>query len=74
MAANIPKHVLVAQLSDTLKVRPEQLPERVNDLVEKLRTAEKEIEKVRVAQLLAAGGRYAELYRTQFSEPAVPAP
>ncbi|WP_296601744.1 alanine--tRNA ligase [Nocardioides sp.] len=53
------EHVLVAQLSDTLKVRPEQLPERVNDLVEKLRTAEKEIEKVRVAQLLAAGGELA---------------
>ncbi len=53
------EHVLVAQLSDTLKVRPEQLPERVNDLVDKLRTAEKEIEKVRVAQLLAAGGELA---------------
>ncbi len=53
------EHVLVAQLSETLKVRPEQLPERVHDLVEKLRTAEKEIEKVRVAQLLAAGGTLA---------------
>ena len=47
------EHVLVNQLSDTLKVRPEQLPERVNDIVEKLRAAEKEIEKVRVQQLLA---------------------
>ena len=43
------EHVLVAQLSEALKVRPEQLPERVNDIVEKLRAAEKEIEKVRVA-------------------------
>ncbi len=50
------EHVLVAQLSETLKVRPEQLPERVNDIVEKLRAAEKEIEKVRLQQLLAAGG------------------
>ncbi len=50
------EHVLVAQLSDTLKVRPEQLPERVNDIVERLRSAEKEIEKVRLQQLLAAGG------------------
>ncbi|GAA1475641.1 alanine--tRNA ligase [Nocardioides aestuarii] len=50
------EHVLVAQLSEALKVRPEQLPERVNDIVEKLRAAEKEIEKVRVAQLLDAGG------------------
>ncbi|ABL81912.1 MULTISPECIES: alanine--tRNA ligase [unclassified Nocardioides] len=53
------EHVLVAQLSDTLKVRPEQLPERVHDLVEKLREAEKEIERVRVGQLLAAAGELA---------------
>jgi len=53
------EHVLVAQLSEALKVRPEQLPERVNDIVEKLRVAEKEIEKVRVGQLLAAGGELA---------------
>ncbi len=50
------EHLLVAQLSEALKVRPEQLPERVHDIVEKLRAAEKEIEKVRVAQLLDAGG------------------
>ncbi len=53
------EHVLVAQLAETLKVRPEQLPERVSDIVEKLRAAEKEIEKVRVAQLLSAGGELA---------------
>jgi alanyl-tRNA synthetase len=53
------EHLLVAQLSEALKVRPEQLPERVNDIVEKLRLAEKEIEKVRVGQLLAAGGQLA---------------
>jgi alanyl-tRNA synthetase len=53
------EHVLVAQLSEALKVQPEQLPERVNDLVERLRTAEKEIEKVRVAQLLASAGELA---------------
>ena len=53
------EHVLVAQLSDTLKVRPEQLPERVDDIVERLRTAEKEIEKVRLQQLLAAAGELA---------------
>jgi alanyl-tRNA synthetase len=53
------EHVLVNQLSEALKVRPEQLPERVNDIVEKLRAAEKEIEKVRLGQLLAAGGELA---------------
>ncbi len=50
------EHVLVAQLSETLKVRPEQLPERVGDILDRLRVAEKEIEKVRLAQLLSAGG------------------
>jgi alanyl-tRNA synthetase len=49
------EHVLVAQLSEALKVRPEELPERVNSIVEKLRAAEKEIEKVRLSQLLAGG-------------------
>jgi alanyl-tRNA synthetase len=53
------EHVLVAQLSEALKVRPEELPERVNDIVERLRSAEKEIEKVRVARLLAAGAELA---------------
>jgi alanyl-tRNA synthetase len=51
------EHVLVAQLSEALKVRPEQLPERVNDIVDRLRTAEKEIEQVRLQQLLASASQ-----------------
>jgi alanyl-tRNA synthetase len=57
------EHVLVAQLSEALKARPEELPERVNDIVERLRAAEKEIERIRVQQLLTAGGRLAEQAR-----------
>ena len=53
------EHLLVAQLSETLKVRPEQLPERVSDILDKLRTAEKEIEKVRLSQLLSGGAALA---------------
>jgi alanyl-tRNA synthetase len=53
------EHVLVAQLSEALKARPEELPDRVADLVERLRTAEKEIERVRVAQLLSSAGELA---------------
>jgi alanyl-tRNA synthetase len=53
------EHVLVAQLSDLLKAAPQDLPQRVNDLVERLRTAEKEIERVRVQALLAAAGQLA---------------
>jgi len=54
------EHVLVAQLSETLKARPEELPERVNDLVERLRSAEKEIERVRMAEILSAAGGLAK--------------
>ncbi len=53
------EHVLVAQLSEALKARPEELPARVHDLVERLRTAEKEIERVRVSALLASAGQLA---------------
>ena len=53
------EHVLVAQLAETLKARPEDLPARVNDLVEKLRAAEKEIERIRLGQLLAGGAALA---------------
>ena len=53
------EHVLVAQLSEALKVRPEELPERVDDIVERLRAAEKEIDRIRVQQLLAAGAELA---------------
>ncbi|CAN5278624.1 hypothetical protein BH18ACT9_BH18ACT9_19500 [soil metagenome] len=60
------EHVLVAQLSEALKARPEELPERVNDLVERLRAAEKEIERVRVAQILSAAGDLATAGRDVF--------
>ena len=53
------EHVLVAQLSQALKVQPDQLPERVAQLVEQLRTAEKEIEKVKAQQVLQVAGELA---------------
>ena len=53
------EHVLVAQLSELLKSRPEELPERVGDLVERLRAAEKQIESFHAQQLLAAGAEIA---------------
>jgi alanyl-tRNA synthetase len=64
------EHVLVAQLTHALKVRPEDLPERVNDIVERLRAAEKEIDRVRVATLLSQAGELAasarEVYGVRF--------
>ncbi len=53
------EHVLVAQLSEALKARPEELPDRVHELVERLRTAEKEIERVRLDRLLSSAGQLA---------------
>ena len=50
---------VVSQLTGLLKTQPDDLVGRVGDLVERLRAAEKEIEKARVGQLLAAGGQLA---------------
>ncbi len=60
------EHVLVAQLTEALKVRPEELPQRVADIVERLRRAEKEIERVRVVSLLARAGELAGSPRDVF--------
>ncbi|MBP2708057.1 alanine--tRNA ligase [Microbispora sp. RL4-1S] len=51
--------VLVAQLSEQLKVRREELPERIEGIVTRLRTAEKELERLRSAQVLAVAGELA---------------
>jgi alanine--tRNA ligase len=48
--------VLVNQLSDQLKARREELPERVEAIVTRLRAAEKELERLRSAQVLAVAG------------------
>ncbi len=50
---------LVAQLTSTLKVQPEQLQGRIEEMVQRLKSAEKELEKLRLEQLLADTGRLA---------------
>ena len=47
---------VVGQLTGLLKTQPDDLVERVSDMVERLRATEKELDAVRVRQLLAAGG------------------
>jgi alanyl-tRNA synthetase len=44
--------VLVSQLSEQLKARPEELPERISGVVTRLRDAERELERFRSAELL----------------------
>jgi alanyl-tRNA synthetase len=60
------EHVLVAQLSEALKARPEELPERVAGMVDRLRGAEREIERMRMQQLLGAAGDLAAGAREVF--------
>jgi alanyl-tRNA synthetase len=48
--------VLVNQLTEQLKARREELPERIDGIVTRLRTAEKELERLRSAQVLEAAG------------------
>jgi alanyl-tRNA synthetase len=51
--------VLVNQLSDQLKARPEELPERISNVVARLRDAERELTRLKSAQLLEASGQIA---------------
>lgn len=50
---------VVGQLAGLLKAQPDDLVGRVGDLVERLKAAEKEIERARLAQLLAGGAQLA---------------
>ncbi|MGW0662635.1 alanine--tRNA ligase [Streptodolium elevatio] len=54
------EHTIVNQLTDVVKGRPEELPERVSSIVAKLREAEKEIDRMRAAQVLQASASLAE--------------
>jgi alanyl-tRNA synthetase len=45
------EHILLAQISENLKARPEELAERIESLVNRLRDAEKELDKVRAGAL-----------------------
>jgi alanyl-tRNA synthetase len=47
------EHAIVGQLTDVLKGRPEDLPERVNGIITRLREAEREIATFRQQQALA---------------------
>jgi alanyl-tRNA synthetase len=53
------EHVLVAALTEALKVRPDELPDRVAGIVARLREAERELERMRAAAVLEAAGSIA---------------
>ncbi|HEX8519356.1 MAG TPA: alanine--tRNA ligase, partial [Pseudonocardia sp.] len=50
------EHLIVSTLADQLKTRPEEVPDRVGALVERLRTVERELEKVRADAVLSSAG------------------
>jgi alanyl-tRNA synthetase len=47
---------VVRQLTDLLKTQPDDVPSRVQDLLERLRTAEKAVERAKAARLVGAAG------------------
>jgi alanyl-tRNA synthetase len=51
--------VLVSQLSEQLKARREELPERISGVVTRLRDAERDLERLRSAQLLGGAAELA---------------
>ncbi|MBM9458813.1 alanine--tRNA ligase [Nocardioides sp. zg-536] len=51
---------VVHQLSTLLKTKPDDMVARVAEMVERLRQSEKEMEKIRLAQLLSGGAALAE--------------
>jgi alanyl-tRNA synthetase len=46
------EHSIVAQLADMTKARPEELPDRIGKMMERLKNAEREINKVKSAALM----------------------
>ncbi|KAB7834850.1 alanine--tRNA ligase [Streptomyces mobaraensis] len=54
------EHTVVAQLTELVKGRPEELPEKISGMLAKLRDAEKEIERYRAEKVLQAAAGLAE--------------
>jgi alanyl-tRNA synthetase len=54
------EHALVQQLAGELKAPAEQLPERIAATLDRLRAADKELERLRAAAVLASAGALAE--------------
>jgi alanyl-tRNA synthetase len=54
------EHVLVSQLATTLKSRPEEVPDRVGTLLERLRVAEKDLAALRSEAALSSAAQLAD--------------
>jgi alanyl-tRNA synthetase len=54
------EHTVVAQLTELVKGRPDELPEKISGMLAKLKDAEKEIERFRAEKVLQAAAGLAE--------------
>jgi alanyl-tRNA synthetase len=53
------EHVIVQSLAGEFKAQPEELPDRIAGVLDRLKTAERELNKLRVGQVLASAGTLA---------------
>jgi alanyl-tRNA synthetase len=53
------EHVLVSQLASEFKTPPDELPERIGGVLDRLKTAERELDKLRAAAVLSSAGSLA---------------
>jgi alanyl-tRNA synthetase len=53
------EHLLVHQLAGEFRAQPDELPERIAGVLERLKAAERELDKLRAAQVLAGAGALA---------------
>jgi len=60
------EHLLVNQLTDALKARPDELAERVHTLVSRVRELEKELERSRAAGVLQQAGALVDAASDEF--------
>jgi alanyl-tRNA synthetase len=58
------EHVLVSQLTEEFKAQPDELPERISGVLDRLKGAERELDRLRVAAVLASAGSLAETAET----------
>jgi alanyl-tRNA synthetase len=54
------EHVLVTQLAEQFKARPEELGDRIGAVIERLRAAERELERLRATAVLSSAGTLTE--------------
>ncbi|MFI0466021.1 alanine--tRNA ligase [Saccharopolyspora sp. 5N102] len=54
------EHLLVSQLAEQFKVPADELPERIQGVVSRLRSVEKELHQLRIAQVLQSAGELAD--------------